>query len=106
MITMTDVKIGISLKQTFHQGMKMICGKKATGDMVQKERPFHRCTYLHHSNPYLKLGPFKIEKFMSSPLRLIFHDILSEREMDFLIEYSTPRLSNARYYEFDISSGP
>ena len=85
--------------------MKMICGRKATGDKVQKEKPFHRCTYLHHSNPYLKLGPFKIEMFMSSPLRLIFHDILSEREIDFLIEYSTPRLSNTRYYKFDISSG-
>ena len=85
--------------------MKMICGKKATGDMVLKEKPFHRCTYLHHSDPYLKLGPFKIEMFMSSPLRLIFHDILSEREMDFLIEYSTPRLSNARYCKLYIFSG-
>ena len=28
--------------------------------------------------------------------RVVYHDLLSDREMDFLVDYSTPRLSNAR----------
>ena len=27
---------------------------------------------------------------------MVYHDLLSDREMDFLVDYSTPRLSNAR----------
>ena len=66
------------------------------GEHVKKERSVHRCAYLHHNDPYLKMGPFKIEIFMAKPFRSIFHDILTEREMAYLIDYSTPRLSHAR----------
>ena len=67
-----------------------------SGVKVKAEKHKHRCTYIHHADPYLKLGPFKIEIMMSSPFRSIFHDILTDKEMDYLVDYASPRLSNAR----------
>ena len=72
------------------------CFYDHTGSFVKAEKHKHRCAYLHHADPYLRLGPFKIEIFLASPFRSIFHDILTEKEMDYLIDYSSPRLSNAR----------
>ena len=41
-------------------------------------------------------GPFKLEVHMWAPYRTVFHDFLTEREMDWMIEYSKPRLSKTR----------
>ena len=75
----------------------VIIANHTTGTFVKAEKHKHRCAYLHHSDPYLRLGPFKIEILLASPFRSIFHDILTEKEMDYLIDYSSPRLSNARH---------
>ena len=39
------------------------------------------CRYLHHNDPYLKLGPFKEEWTSFIPYSVVFHDILSEKEI-------------------------
>ncbi len=54
------------------------------------------CFSLHRGDPFLRLGPFKIEVVSSSPFIALFHDFLSESEISFLIEYSKPRLSRQR----------
>ena len=46
------------------------------------------CRYLHHKNPYLKLGPFKEELSSVKPYAVVFHDILSEAEIGIYIEFS------------------
>ena len=51
---------------------------------------------VHHGDPYVRLGPFKMELLMTDPLRSVFHDILTEEEMAYLVSYATPRLSNTR----------
>ena len=56
----------------------------------------HRCKLLHHRNPYLKLGPFKVEVASDAPVIMIFHDFFTEEEMIWLVEYSKPRLSRGR----------
>ena len=40
---------------------------------------------------YLGLGPFKVEVGNRSPYMSIIHDIFSEEEMKWLIDYSIPR---------------
>ena len=55
------------------------------------------CRLLHHRDPYLKLGPFKEEQKSERPYAVVFHDILSEIEMNYLVEESRPNLSRARY---------
>ena len=59
-------------------------------------RPNQQCRYLHHGHPYLKLGPFKEEKMLTRPYVVIFHDILSDIEINYLIDKSKPKLSRKR----------
>ena len=39
------------------------------------------CRYHHHLNPYLKLGPFLIEEKNFYPAVVLFHDVLSGKEI-------------------------
>ena len=41
-----------------------------------------KCTQLHHSNPYLKMGPFKFEQKHYNPEIALLHDFVSVRESD------------------------
>ena len=58
------------------------------------------CSLLHHQNPYLKVGPFKEEMYSIVPYSVVFHDILTETEIDFLQKESTPKLSRLRTYNY------
>ena len=40
------------------------------------------CFWLHHENPYLKLGPFKLELKNKRPEVSYVHDMVSQKEMD------------------------
>ena len=56
----------------------------------------NKCRYLHHNDAYLHLGPFTVEIVRIRPYVSIFHDILTEREINWLISYSSPNLSRSR----------
>jgi hypothetical protein len=71
---------------------RMICRGDLVGEFVKPEK----CHFLHQDDPYLRLAPHKMEILLRDPFRMIFHDFLSEEEINFLIEHSTPRLSRAR----------
>jgi len=40
-----------------------------------------KCGYLHHFDPYLRLGPFKVEVYLRSPYLSVLHDLLTEEEI-------------------------
>ena len=40
------------------------------------------CFWLHHENPFLKLGPFKLELKNKRPEVSYVHDMVSQKEMD------------------------
>ena len=50
-----------------------------------------------HSDPYLKLGPFKVEVLLKYPFCMIFQDFFTLNELNWMKEYSTQRLSRNRY---------
>ena len=54
------------------------------------------CKYLHHRDSYLKVGPIKLEVAREAPYVSILHDLLSEREITWLINQSSPKLSHSR----------
>ena len=54
------------------------------------------CRFIHHRNAFLKLGPFKEEQMSEIPYLVLFHDILNETEMTYLVEKSKPTLTQAR----------
>ena len=61
-----------------------ICKTGTITDRDIPEKPMVYCRYLHHGNSYLKLGPFKEEHISSRPYSVVFHDILTDIEMNFL----------------------
>ena len=62
----------------------------------RKQQRVPKCHLLHHSNPFLSMGPFQIEVKFYLPFRTIIHYFFSEKEMDWLMEYSKPRLTSSR----------
>lgn len=62
----------------------------------QQPEPAHKCHYLHHFDPRLRLGPFKIEVASADPYLIVIHEIFTEAEMDFIVRTSRPNLSRMR----------
>ena len=54
------------------------------------------CKFLHHQDSYVKLGPFKVEMARKYPYVSVLHDLLSSKEIDWLIKESKPQLSSSR----------
>ena len=54
------------------------------------------CYMVSHLDPYLKLGPFRLEVKFFSPFRSIIHDFFMENEIEWILNYSKPRLSSSR----------
>ena len=55
-----------------------------------------KCQLVHHDNPYTKLGPFKTEIVHNSPVFVIFHELFTNDDIEYVINWATPRLSTER----------
>ena len=55
------------------------------------------CFSLHHFNPYLRLGPFKLEDQSLSPYVTVFRDFLAVSEMEYYKDYARPRLFRSEF---------
>ena len=71
---------------------------KANGDkeIEPKKIRYPICQFLHRSSPFLMLGPFHLDIKLYSPFRSVFRDFFTPKEMNWMIEYSKPRLSASR----------
>jgi len=54
---------------------------------VAKKQPEHKSVFVNRNDPFLNLGPFKIQILSEVPIKLIVVDIFSDRETSWL--YST-----------------
>jgi hypothetical protein len=77
------------------EAMRRICRGDLVGDKVTEQMP-ERCFLLHQNDPYLRLGPFHMEVILRVPFRMILHDFLSPADINWIVEYSKPRLSRKR----------
>jgi len=68
----------------------------ARGSIENDKNDLLHCKFLHHSNPFLKLAPIKFEVIHHQPFRSIFHDFFSIKEVDWMIGFTQPRLSDKR----------
>lgn len=41
-----------------------------------------KCYYVHYWDPYLRLGPFKLEPMSLMPFISVFHDFMYHNEAD------------------------
>uniref|UniRef100_A0A1B6C3U3 procollagen-proline 4-dioxygenase n=1 Tax=Clastoptera arizonana TaxID=38151 RepID=A0A1B6C3U3_9HEMI len=58
--------------------------------------PGLRCHYVHYGNPYLLMGPFKVEELHIEPPILLFHDAMSDEEIKHLKNESAPYMTRAQ----------
>ena len=64
--------------------------------MVGSKISGEKCHFLHQDDPFLRLGPHKMEILNKDPFRIILQDFLSKDEIDYLVRYATPRLFTER----------
>ena len=62
----------------------------------QEKNASQRCHFLHHSSPFLMLGPFHLDIKLRIPFRSIYRDFFTAKEINWMTEYSLPRLSATR----------
>ena len=74
-------------------------------DLKAPEIENHKCILVHHRDPFTKLGPFKIELAYHSPLIMIIHELFTEEDTDYLVDWATPRLSRTRQIVLDEDNG-
>ncbi|KAH1005023.1 hypothetical protein HUJ04_006098 [Dendroctonus ponderosae] len=56
-----------------------------------------KCRYLSRDNPFLKLAPFKVEEAHLEPDLFIFHDVMSDKEIETIKRLAQPRSLLADY---------
>lgn len=92
--TPVEYQILDGTKNVLDHHFRKVCHE---GSYLVNYKPIEHCKWLHHNDPYLKLGPFKTEVVRQRPYLSVFRDILTEAEMKWLVDYSSPRLSRTRY---------
>ena len=81
-------------KQTFIRTMCLDGRTTVRGNIKTSDIP--RSIWMHHFDPYLRLGPFKFQILNYFPFRSIFHDFFTLNEVEWITSYSQPKLSNKR----------
>ncbi|XP_063822670.1 prolyl 4-hydroxylase subunit alpha-1-like [Ostrinia nubilalis] len=54
-----------------------------------------KCRYLTENHPFLKLAPIKMEYLYLQPDVIVFHDVMSDDEIDFIKATAQPRFQRA-----------
>lgn len=55
-----------------------------------------RCRYVTNNEPYLLIGPFKLEEVHKDPKIVLYHDAMYDREIDVLKRMAYPRFKRAQ----------
>ncbi len=79
----------------FRQRIKKLC-------QGQFQRPAHLdsnlyCFYIHHHNPFLKLGPIKYERLNAEPEIGLYHQLISDRQIQNVIGKSKGSMKATPY---------
>ena len=82
----------------FYDMQRMMIGCRGYSRQTQ---PALRCKQVHHMDPYVMMGPFKIEVASKEPLIVVFHEILTEEDSEHFLELAKPKLSRKRGYNTD-----
>ena len=55
--------------------------------------PTYKCILVNNKLAYLQLGPLKVENLRYSPFRLIIHEIISTKEINYINKYTRHKLT-------------
>lgn len=54
-----------------------------------------KCRYINNNNPFLLIAPFKIEEAFHEPKIVIFHNVMSDSEIETIKQLARPRFKRA-----------
>ena len=69
----------LSTKERF----RLVC-RGVIKQIVWRKTVWLKSVLVHRHNPFLKLGPFKVQILSEAPIKVIIHDIFSDKETDWL----------------------
>ena len=71
---------------------------------IPEEPPRHKCVLIHNKDPFTKLGPFKVEFLHDVPFFMIIHELFTEEDIQFFIDWAKPKLSEKRIFNNKLDS--
>uniref|UniRef100_A0A1B6LB80 procollagen-proline 4-dioxygenase n=1 Tax=Graphocephala atropunctata TaxID=36148 RepID=A0A1B6LB80_9HEMI len=77
----------------------------ATGSSLQPQHVL-TCRYVHYNKTWLRLSPFRVEEFQLDPLVLLFHDFISDAEINEVHRRASPELETSEVLTDDGFSKP
>ena len=85
------------------RNMHVVCRGESKGNGRWEDRRVSlyipKCRFIHHFDPYLKVGPFHLEVHFYLPFKGTFHDFFYETELQRMMKSSMPQLSASRPYK-------
>lgn len=74
------------IEKMFYQHYNLLCNDKIF--LSNDIKKLLKCRYVHHDIPFLKIAPFKEEDIYLEPRVVMFHDVISEEEIDTMKDMS------------------
>ena len=99
----TSNSTGELLLEKFRQTCRKEYNKYGWEELLGLKQ-YPNCNMMHHSNTFLKLGPFFIEQVTFEPYRILIHDFFTDSEIDWVRAYSSPLLSSIRDDHFSFKN--
>jgi len=88
-------------KDTLEKLFRIFCSRGPVMKIPElgsmKTRP--KCVQFHHNDPFLKLGPFQVEIVSMQPYRSMMHNVFHEHELQWMVNFSRPQLTQLRELE-------
>ncbi|CAH0556530.1 unnamed protein product [Brassicogethes aeneus] len=72
---------------------EQLCRGEVTLPEVKKAKL--KCKYFHNNNPFLKIAPFKVEEAHLDPDLFIYHNVMSDNEIETIKKLAYPRFRRA-----------
>ena len=94
-VIVLDYKLGEEWEDSFRSACSGRIKRNAF-EANAKQPSAPKCHFVHHFDPYQRVGPFHFEVHLYSPVRTTVHNLLTENEMQWIMEYSRSKLSSRR----------
>ncbi|CAM4770430.1 unnamed protein product [Rotaria magnacalcarata] len=89
---------GTNLELKSRQALEEIC-RQQHAQLSKKRQATLFCRYRHNNHPYLILIPVKEEKVLDEPAVFLFHDVVSDSDIEKIKALAVPRVGK---YIFDL----
>lgn len=54
-----------------------------------------KCRYITENSPFLKIAPLKLEEASLKPYIVVYHDVMYDKEIEFIEQTAKPRVSHS-----------